>query len=104
MREQLLTAIDADQASIVTFLQEFVRARSPNPPGDTRAAMAHVRAFLDKKGLGYRLYTRDETMPNLVASKLFGSGKKHLVLNGHIDVFPVADDGAGIRGSGVRCQ
>ena len=31
MREQLLTAIDADQASIVTFLQEFVRARSPNP-------------------------------------------------------------------------
>lgn len=91
MREQLLTAIDADQASIVTFLQEFVRARSPNPPGDTRAAMAHLRAFLDKKGLGYRLHTRDETMPNLVASKLFGSGKKHLVLNGHIDVFPVND-------------
>ena len=53
--------------------------------------MAHVRAFLDKKGLGYRLHTRDETMPNLVASKLFGSGKKHLVLNGHIDVFPVND-------------
>ena len=91
MREQLLTAIDADQASIVTFLQEFVRARSPNPPGDTRAAMAHVRTFLDKKGLGYRLHTRDETMPNLVASKLFGSGEKHLVLNGHIDVFPVND-------------
>jgi succinyl-diaminopimelate desuccinylase len=53
--------------------------------------MAHVRAFLDKKGLDYTLRTREETMPNLVASRSFAAGEKHLVLNGHIDVFPVND-------------
>ena len=51
--------------------------------------MDHVRAFLDSRGLAYTLRTRDETMPNLVASRTFGDGPKHLVLNGHIDVFPV---------------
>jgi succinyl-diaminopimelate desuccinylase len=89
LRDHLLKAIDNDRDRIVSFLQDFVRARSPNPPGDTRAAMDHVRAFLDSRGLAYTLRTRDETMPNLVASRTFGDGPKHLVLNGHIDVFPV---------------
>ena len=34
-------------------------------------------------------------MPNIVASFDAGAPGKHLVLNGHIDVFPVADDGLG---------
>jgi succinyl-diaminopimelate desuccinylase len=91
MRDRLIKAIDEERTAIVTFLQDFVRARSPNPPGDTRAAMAHVRSFLDRRGLDYRLHTRDETMPNLVATRTFAAGAKHLVLNGHIDVFPVGD-------------
>ena len=91
MHDRLVKVIDDDRAWIVTFLQDFVRARSPNPPGDTRAAMAHVRSFLDARGLEYTLHTREETMPNLVASRAFVAGKKHLVLNGHIDVFPVND-------------
>jgi len=91
MRDRLLKAIDDDRDRIVTFIQDFVRARSPNPPGDTRRAMAHVRSFLDRNAISYALRTRDETMPNLVASQAFAAGNKHLVLNGHIDVFPVND-------------
>ena len=34
-------------------------------------------------------------MPNIVASFEGGSPGRHLVLNGHIDVFPVADEGLG---------
>ena len=34
-------------------------------------------------------------MPNIVGSFDGGRPGRHLVLNGHIDVFPVADDGAG---------
>ena len=34
-------------------------------------------------------------MPNIVATFDAGQPGKHLVLNGHIDVFPVADDGRG---------
>jgi GGDEF domain-containing protein len=36
-------------------LECFIRAKSPNPPGDTREAAAHVTAFLDAaKELGVR--------------------------------------------------
>ena len=34
-------------------------------------------------------------MPNIVGSFDCADAGRHLVLNGHIDVFPVADDGAG---------
>lgn len=51
--------------------------------------MKHVRALLDAEGVSYGIYERDAAMPNLVASTSFAPGSKHLVLNGHIDVFPV---------------
>lgn len=89
MRDLLPSWVERDREIIVNLLQEFVRVRSPNPPGDTRYAMTFVRQRLDDEKLSYKLVTRDETMPNLVASKTFGAGKRHLVLNGHIDVFPV---------------
>jgi len=89
MREQLLRWIDQDRDRIVAFLQDFVRAATPNPPGDTTPAMACIRKLLDQEKIGYRLVERDATMPNLVAAKSFDPGAKHLVLNGHIDVFPV---------------
>jgi hypothetical protein len=34
-------------------------------------------------------------MPNIVGAFDCANAGRHLVLNGHIDVFPVADDGAG---------
>jgi succinyl-diaminopimelate desuccinylase len=89
MQEDILRWIDQDREKIVAFLQDLVRARSPNPPGDTRAAMDAVRGLLDAEGVDYDLHARDETMPNLVATRSFSTGDKHLVLNGHIDVFPV---------------
>ena len=92
MQEKILNWIDEDRDSIITFLQDFVRARSPNPPGDTRAPMRHVSSYLDAQGIAYDLVVRDETMPNLVSSISFGEGDRHLVLNGHIDVFPVVNE------------
>lgn len=91
-RRQLLAWINEDRDETLRFVQDFVRIRSPNPPGDTRAAMAHVRGLLDRHGLPYDLHIRDATMPNLVAARTFGEGAKHLVLNGHIDVFPVESE------------
>ncbi|MCC7271529.1 MAG: M20/M25/M40 family metallo-hydrolase [Alphaproteobacteria bacterium] len=91
-REQILRWIDDEQGAIVAFLQRFVRARSPNPPGDTLEAAAVVRAFLEENGLPFRIVAPQPTMPNFVGSFDGGAGKgKHLVLNGHIDVFPVGD-------------
>lgn len=89
IRARLLSWIDEDQDKILQFMQTLVRARSPNPPGDTREVMDLVRGRLDDSGIDYAMFNRDETMPNLVATQTFGAGDKHLVLNGHIDVFPV---------------
>lgn len=89
LRDEIVGWIADDREAILGFMQDFVRIRSPTPPGDTRLAMDHVRGLLDRHGLSYELKLRDETMPNLVASNAFGGGEKHLVLNGHIDVFPV---------------
>ena len=89
LRQAILQWIEEDRNKILQFMQALVHIRSPNPPGDTRAAMAHVRAYLDRLGFNYSMCDRDETMPNLVATQNFGEGEKHLILNGHIDVFPV---------------
>ena len=91
-RQQLLDWVEQHRQDIIDFFQAFVRARSPNPPGDTTAAAAHIRQFLDGHGLDYRVIDPQPTMANIVASFDGGAPGRHLVLNGHIDVFPVGAD------------
>jgi succinyl-diaminopimelate desuccinylase len=94
-RKQLLAWIERDRDQLVHFLQTFVRHKSPNPPGDTRAAANFITALLAGQALPWRLISPHPEMPNIVGSFECAHPGRHLVLNGHIDVFPVADDGAG---------
>ena len=94
-RQQILDWIDRDREDLVSFLQAFVRHKSPNPPGDTRQVAEFLKKFLDLRELPYRIIAAHPEMPNIVGSIDCGRPGRHLVLNGHIDVFPVADDGAG---------
>ena len=94
-RSRLLAWIEEERDEIVGFLQGFIRERGPNPPGDTRSTCAFVKRHLDARGLTYREIAPHPEMPNLVASFEGARPGRHLVLNGHMDVFPVADDGAG---------
>ena len=94
LKTKLLDRIEADRELLISFLRDFIRCASPNPPGDTREAAAHVRKLLDGRGVRYRVIAPNETMPNLVASFDAGKPGRHLALNGHIDVFPVGN-GAG---------
>ncbi len=86
--------VDRDRDRIVDFLRGFLRARSPNPPGDTREAADYVKNFLDYEGLPYRVVGPDIEKPNIVSTISGVEGGRRLILNGHIDVFPVGD-GAG---------
>src|SRR5215831_15436756 len=98
--QQILEWIDRDRDELVHFLQAFVQHKSPNPPGDTREVAGFVRKFLDLRELPYRVISPHREMPNIVGSFDCAHPGRHLVLNGHIDVFPVADDGAGwLRGA-----
>jgi len=94
-REQLKAWIDEDRDTLVAFLRAFVRCKGPNPPGDTRSTADFLTGELKARGLDYRIIAPHPEMPNIVATFEAGQPGKHLVLNGHIDVFPVADDGLG---------
>src|ERR1700716_2677442 len=93
LAEILLAEIDAGADEWVRLLQEFVRKPTPNPPGDTRAGTAHLASFLAARGLEHRLIAPLPDAPNLVAQFDAARPGRHLVLNGHIDVFPAGDAG-----------
>lgn len=90
-RAVLAQRIEAERDRIVAFLQAFVRVDTSNPPGDTRDGAALIRKFLDENGLPYRVVAPQDSMPNIVGHFTGASPGRHLVLNGHIDVFPAGD-------------
>ncbi len=90
-KETLLAWIEQDRDKLVDFLSRFVQAKSPNPPGDTTRAAAHITKFLDAHNLPYRVIAPRLEMPNILASFEGSALGRTLVLNGHIDVFPVGD-------------
>ena len=90
-RDSLTQWIDNERERIISFLQAFIRCKSPNPPGDTTEAARHIMDFLRNEELEFRVIAPEATMPNLIATFDGARAGKHLVLNGHIDVFPVGD-------------
>ena len=90
LRCELLNRIAADEAALIALLSELVRAASPNPPGDTRQAAAVLTRWLAARSVPFRLVGPEPSMPNILASFEGGQPGPHLVLNGHIDTFPVA--------------
>ncbi len=93
LRREAIAWIEADRARFLDFLARFTRAESPNPPGDTRAAGAVVEGFLEEHGLPYRVIAPNPEMPNFVGRSDGAGPGPHVVLNGHIDVFPLGDAG-----------
>lgn len=94
-REKLLEWLDQERDEIIDLLRALLRERGPNPPGDTRSTAQVAKQYLSHKNLDYRIISPHPEMPNLVASFKAGRPGRHLVLNGHLDVFPVPTDQAG---------
>jgi succinyl-diaminopimelate desuccinylase len=97
MKERLLAQIDKDRDRLVEFLRGFVRCRSPNPPGDTLAAADFVERFFAAEGIAAEKVAPAADRPNYIADTQFGRRGRHLVLNGHIDVFPVESEAGWTR-------
>src|SRR5581483_3514559 len=87
----LLRLIAEEQERAIGFLQAFTRINTYNPPGDTRAGVEFIAKFLDENGLAYKVVAPKSEMPNIIAHTQFTGPGRHLVLNGHIDVFPPGD-------------
>ena len=90
-KDDLMAEIERDRASHIAFLQAFIREPSPNPPGNTRRAAAVVTRYLASRGIEASIVAPREDLPNVVSEFEGGRSGRRLVMNGHIDVFPVGD-------------
>jgi succinyl-diaminopimelate desuccinylase len=87
-RDRILAWIEADRDRLVAFLSTFVAIPSANPPGDTRQAADFLLRWLREQGAPAEIRAAKDHLPNVVGSFEAGRSGRHLVLNGHIDVFP----------------
>jgi len=67
-KRMLIDRVEADRDMLVGFLRGFLRARSPNPPGDTREATRYITDFLEEKGVTFDVVGPDPEKPNVVSS------------------------------------
>jgi succinyl-diaminopimelate desuccinylase len=73
----------------VSLLAEVIRRPSDNPPGDTTELASYVTQVLEAEGLKPTIYEPKPGNPNIVVSLEGAASGRHLVLNGHMDQFPV---------------
>lgn len=91
VREQILQWIDQDEEKIVNFFSGLVRCKSPNPPGDTREAMQYMQRFLAAESLTFEEVNARDDWPNLISTVTMPVPGRHLMFNGHLDVFPAVN-------------
>src|SRR5687768_12807038 len=80
-----MSSVDA-----LDLLRRLVRFETVNPPGAERECVGWVEGLLRDAGIETRIVAKDPDRPNLVA-RLPGRGSSPpLLLQGHVDVVPVA--------------
>ena len=92
MKARLAAHIESRSAELVDLCRALVRIDSTNPPGDTTAMVEAVEGVLDAtSGIEHRRVVGRAPAVNLVA-RVRGAGPgRRLVLNGHLDTFPVGE-------------
>lgn len=84
------------RAQVADIALRLVAVPSPNPPGDTRAVAEAAVTLLQGAvpGAEIELHAASDTVTNLVA-RVHGAGPgRRVVLNGHLDTYPVGDASA----------
>ena len=91
-KARLAARVESRTAELVELCQSLVRIDSTNPPGDTTAMVEAIEAVLDgRPGIEHRRVVGREPAVNLVA-RVRGAGPgRRLVLNGHLDTFPIGE-------------
>lgn len=90
----LLNRVDDNKAQLVKTAQALVVAASPNPPGDvTLAAKAALDALSRIPEIELGQYETAPGIINLVATVKSGRPGKRLVFNGHLDTYPIGEEG-----------
>ena len=70
------------------YFRTYLRFDTTNPPSNTVAAMAYLKAILDKEGIATETFESKPGMVTLVARMPGPAGVKPLLLMSHADVVP----------------
>ena len=91
-KARLAARVESQFASLVDLCRSLVRIDSTNPPGDTAAVVEAIEAALGATaGIEHRRVVGRAPVVNLVA-RVRGAGPgRRLVLNGHLDTFPIGE-------------
>lgn len=90
-RALLAERLRNDHERIIELAQWLIQIPSENPPGDTTAVCDFVTNYLETHGADYEVVAPESSMPNVIATIEGDEPGPHLVLNGHLDVFPAGD-------------
>jgi succinyl-diaminopimelate desuccinylase len=88
-KSELLNEARRRMPEFKNLLCDLIRIPTDNPPGDTTKSFRFLRQVLESRGIKVVIHEPKTGNPNLVC-QLGTNEKRHLVLNGHIDQFPVA--------------
>lgn len=89
---ELVAAALARADAVVALTQSLVRLDTQTPPSDTRAAAALIERRLQAvSGVTLRRYDSEPPVANLVATVSGGAPGPRLVLNGHLDTYPIGE-------------
>ncbi len=91
-KSELLSEARRRMPEFKKLLCDLISIPTDNPPGDTTECFRFLRQVLDSRGIQGSIHEPRAGNPNLVC-QLGTNEKRHLVLNGHIDQFPVANAG-----------
>lgn len=88
-KKQLWDEVDRRRDELIQLLVDVVQRPSDNPPGDTTELAAFVRTTLAARNIPVDVYEPLANNPNIVATISGRESGRHLLLNGHLDQFPV---------------
>jgi succinyl-diaminopimelate desuccinylase len=94
-RDRFRARVGDSHAALTELTSRLVRVASPNPPGDTEALVVEIESvFARVDGAQCRRVTPKAAIENLIV-KLHGAKPgRRLIMNAHLDTFPVGAAGS----------
>lgn len=90
--EEYLEMVSSHQNILRNLTSRLVQIPSESPESDTRALVEELKTILENiDGVEVTFPTKEEPIVNLVARLKSNTPGKRLILNGHLDTYPVGD-------------
>jgi succinyl-diaminopimelate desuccinylase len=90
-RASLKAHAEETKRDVIDLTLRLLKTPSENPPGDTRAIAAEIVTLLGAFGIEAAVYPSQNEIHNVVARVRGRSEGGRLVLNGHLDTFPLGN-------------